>query len=1059
MKLSEISIKRPVFATMMIGTLLVIGIFSYFELSVQLFPNVDFPFVVVQTIYKGGSAETVETEVTKKIEEAVNAISDIKHITSTSKEGYSLIIIEFKLNKDVNVAAQEVREKVAGIRAELPDEIDEPIVTQFNPTSKPVISLVISGKRPLKAITQIAKDKIKPRLEVISGVGSVDIIGGFEREILIALNPDKMESYGITIKDVRNTVAAGNMEIPGGRVEETSNELLLRTKGRLKRVEQFNHIIVKNKNGTPIYLNDIARVVDTIVEQRSLSRYNGHTAVALNIINQSGANVVNIANESKVVINKLKSELPPDVNIEIVQDNSNFIKDSIHEILFNIEFGTMLAVLVIFLFLLDIKPTIITGLSIPISIIATFSLMKLLGFTINFMTLMGLSLAVGLLIDDAIVVVENIYRHLDEGKTAMQAAFDGTAEIGLAVMATTFTVMVVFLPVAFMEGIVGRFFYQFGMTIAFAVLISLFVAFTLTPMLSSRMLKKETKTYEHLQNEYRKSTGFKKLWLGFKKGLSQWNLFFERLNPRYKKLLAMSLKHRWVVVSIALVSFVAAIYLATLLGTEFITQSDKNKLAVSIETPPGTTLQETSKRIAEVEKIVTKLPEVKNSFVTIGSGINSVTQGNALFLLKKASQRKLSAKQLIDSVRTLIRTVPGIKYAVSTGETEGGGEREIEISVRGDDREEIANLIHKVQKIAGTIPGAIDIDNTLEEGKPELQIKVDRDKADDLGLSLYTIPMTVRTLVEGQVVSKYKEGDNDYDVRIRLDKKYRSSARDIGKILIESKKKIPGRKVFLVPLNRVATIKKETSIGKYNRYDRQNEARVNANVLSNAFAGTVTDEIMKKVSQMSLPPGYTIQPIGSQEMMKESFGYIYKALALSVIFIYLLLASLYESFFDPFSIMFSLPLALVGAILGLLIFGSPISIMALIGIIMLMGLVTKNAILLIDFVKQQREKGVSRFDAILIAGPIRLRPILMTTFAMVFGMLPLAFALGPGAEMRAPMARAVIGGVISSTLLTLVVVPVVYTLIDDVVGFFSGNKKKPVIVSEDGQDEQFSETN
>lgn len=1059
MKLAEISIKRPVFATMMIGALLVIGLFSYYELSVQLFPDVDFPFVVVQTVYKGGSAETVETEVTKKIEEAVNAVSDIKHITSTSKEGYSLIVIQFKLNKDVNIAAQEVREKVAGIRANLPDEIDEPIVSQFNPTSKPVISLVISGKRPLKSITQIAKDKIKPRLEIISGVGSVDIVGGFEREILIALNPNKMESYGIPVDDVRKSVAAANMEIPGGRVEESSEEYILRTMGRLNRVEQFNNIIVKNKKGTPIYLNNIARVVDTIVEQRSLARYNGNTSIAMNIINQSGANVVNMARDAKVVINKLKKELPPDINIQIVQDNSIFIEDSIHEILFNIEFGTFLAVLVIFLFLIDIKPTIITGLSIPISIIATFSLMKLLGFTINMMTLMGLSLAVGILIDDAIVVIENIYRHLDEGKTPMQAAFDGTDEIGLAVMATTFSVMVVFLPIAFMSGIVGRFFYQFGMTIAFAVLISLFVAFTLTPMLSSRMLKTSIMSYEELLRRYKKSTGLKKIWLAIRKGFSQWNVFFDKLRPSYKRLLASSLRHRWVVILIAAASFVMAIYFATLLGTEFITKTDRNKLAVNIKTPPGTTLQETSKRFAEVEKIVTKLPEVTGSFVTIGSGINSVTEGSILFLLKDASQRKLSALQLIDSVRTLIRVVPGIKYAVSTGENEGGGTKSIELSVRGDNREEIINLVHQVQKIADTIPGAIDIDNTLEEGKPELQIKVNRKKADDLGLSLASIPMTVRTLVEGEVVSKYKEGDKDYDVRIRLDKKFRSSPKNVGKILIESHKEIPGKKTFLVPLNRVAEIDKKTSIGEYQRYDRQDEGRVNANVSSGAFAGTVTNMLMKEVSKIPLPPGYIVQPVGTQEIMQESFANIYKALALSVIFIYLLLASLYESFFDPFSIMLSLPLSLVGAILGLLIFGSAISMMALIGIIMLMGLVTKNAILLIDFVKQQRQNGVPRFEAILAAGPIRLRPILMTTFAMVFGMLPLALAIGPGAEMRAPMARAVIGGVISSTLLTLVVVPVVYTLIDDFVGFFRRNKKKTVIVSEDGQDEQFGETN
>jgi len=450
---------------MMIGALLVLGWFSYGGLPVDLFPEVDFPFVVVQTIYPGASAEAVETEVSKRIEDVANEVSGVRHITARSQEGYSLVFVEFKLEKDGAIAAQEVRAKVAAIRADLPDDAEEPIVTQYDPDAEAVMSFAVSGRRPPREITEMVKTRVKPRLESISGIGSVDIIGGSEREILVALNPDRMEYYEISVQDVQNTVRAANLEIPGGRLTEGSTEYVVRLQGRLDNARDFEDVVVKNRNGSPILLSDLARVVDTIAEQRSLSWYNGNAAVAINVIKQSGANIVDMARTVKATMNELDDELPPDIDIQIVSDNSTFIEDSIHEIITNIQLGTILAVLVIFLFLLNIRPTIITGLSIPISIIATFTLMKLLGFTINFMTLLGLSLAVGILIDDAIVVIENIYRHVDEGKTPMQAAVSGTKEIGLAVMATTFAIMVVFLPVAFMEDLVGRFFFQFGMTV------------------------------------------------------------------------------------------------------------------------------------------------------------------------------------------------------------------------------------------------------------------------------------------------------------------------------------------------------------------------------------------------------------------------------------------------------------------------------------------------------------------------------------------------------------------------------------------------------------------
>ncbi|MBU8934663.1 MAG: efflux RND transporter permease subunit [candidate division Zixibacteria bacterium] len=1044
MKLSEISVKRPVFATMMISALVVLGLFSYYQLSVDLFPDVDFPITVVQTIYPGAAAETVETEVSKKIEDVINQISGVRHITSRSQEGFSLIVIEFEMYKGGFESTQEVREKVAGVRAELPDEVEEPLIQNWDPDAQPILSLAVSGERPAREVTELAKNVIKKRLETIQGVGNIELSGGQEREILVALDPDRMESYGISVLDITGAITAANLEIPGGRIDESAREYTVRMAGRLVRVRDFDNVIVKNKNGIPVYLKNVATVSDTIAEQRSYSSYDMNPAVSLIVTKQSGANTVDMARLVRAAIVQLEEELPSDITIEIVQDNATFIEDSVHEILFNIRFGTILAVLVIFMFLLDYRPTIIAGLSIPISLVATFTIMNSLGFTINMMTLMGLSLSVGILIDDAIVVMENIYRHIDMGKSPVAAAIDGTKEIGLAVSATTFAIMVVFLPVAYMEGMVGQFFFEFGISVAFAVLISLFVAFSLTPMLSSRWLHKATAVAA------RTSSGgiLLRMWYRVRNVLSLWNKFFDRLKPRYKGLLAASLRRRWLVILGALGSVALAAYMTKYVGAEFMTASDQNQLIVSVVTPPGTNLEESTARFRTAENRIRELKEVAHTYVTIGVGNAPVTDGSMFVKLIDRSERELTARQLVDSVRILLSDIAGARIAVADQQGEGGGEKPVELSIRGSDLDELARLAHKVQAIMRETSGTADIDNTMEEGKPEILVDVDRRLADDLGLDLYAIPATVRTLVEGEVVSTFKDGTEEYDVRVRLEEKFRSSMNDIGRILVLSDKELAGGEKPLIPLDRVAELEKGSSIGQYNRFDRQREIRVNSNVASWAFAGTITQQIMDKVSLMKLSPGYVIEPVGEAEMMEESFTNILLALMLAVIFIYLLLASQYESFFDPFSIMISLPLSLVGAILGLV--GSSFSIMSMIGIVLLMGLVTKNAILLIDFVKQERAKGVSRTDAILSAGPIRLRPILMTTLATVFGMLPLALGIGPGAEFRAPMAKAVIGGMLSSTLLTLVVVPVVYTLVDDFVGLFRRKKKDGSLVENEG---------
>ncbi len=1040
MKLADVSIRRPVFTVMIIIALVVLGYTSFKDMNTDLMPEIDFPFVVVQTFYPGAGAEAVELDVTKQIEDAVNPISGVKHITSVSQEGYSLVFAEFVLEKDGMEAAQEVREKVSAIRDDLPEDIEEPVVTQYDPDSEPIISVTVSGERPLRDITEYVKDNVKKLLEAIPGVGAVTLVGGYEREINVFLDIDKMESYEISVDKVKGAITAANLEIPGGRVNENSREYVVRTMGKLLSVSDFNKIPIDNPHHQPVYLSDIARVEDGIKERRSLARVDGKDAVVLDISRQSGGNTVDVARAVKAEIERIKAAIPRDLKIDVIVDNSTFIEDSIHEVLTNIYYGGLLAVLVVFLFLVDIRSTIITGLAIPVSIIATFIFMKALGFTLNIISLLALAIGVGFLIDDAIVVIENIYRRLEGGATAREAAFAGTKEIGLAVMATTFTIVVVFLPVAFMKGIVGRFFYQFGMTVAFAVLVSLFVAFTLTPMLSSRWLRLEG----HEGPVPRTALGrlLSRFYKFIQSSIAPWNRFFDGMTEYYRVALKWSLHNRSVVVIFAIMTFIFSIFLGGLAGVEFQPTTDQNRIIIPIETPPGTDLQATANRLTEVENLIRNHFEgIELIYTTVGSGQDPVNEGRIYIKLVPKDERPLSAQVMGDSARKMISVIPGIKYAITTDEGHGGGSRTAELSVRGNDVAVLTDLTHQVEGFFRATPGAVDITNSLSEGKPELRVEVDRELANDLGVNVFVIGGTIRSLIEGEVVTRFKESDKEYDVRVRLKEEDRQNTAQVGRLLVESYKEIEGIRTFLVPLGNLATLEKTTAIGEYNRLDRLREIRVGANVESGAFTGTVSNQVMAQIGEkLDLPPGYYIGKVGESEIQEESFGYMFEALILAIVFIYLILASQYESFFDPLSIMISLPLSIIGAIVALLIMGDSISIISLIGIIMLMGLVTKNAILMIDFVKQRRQMGMSRTEAVLESGPIRLRPILMTTLSLILGVLPVALGIGPGAELRAPMARAVIGGMTSSTLLTLVVVPVVYTIIDDIVAYFLGRE-------------------
>jgi hydrophobe/amphiphile efflux-1 (HAE1) family protein len=1033
MILANVSIKRPVFTTMMIAALLVLGVTSYFALSVDLFPDIDFPFVVITVVYPGADAETVEIDITKKIEDVVNTIAGVDHIESTSYEGYSLTIIRFTLETNSLDAAAEVRDRMSTIRADFPDDIEEPVIQRFDPFAEPIISLAVSGPQSMRDLTDFVDDVIRPRLESISGVGAATIVGGTKREIQVRLDPKALKAFDITPVKVAMKLRAANIEIPAGRVVDGSREWIIRTMGRFTSVQQIRDVVILTPHGRMVRLDEIAEVIDTEVEPTSASRLNGVPSVGLGVRRQSGANTVQVADDVKLELMEIERELPAGMEITIARDNSRFIRDSIHEVLMNMAWGGGLAILVIFLFLANVRTTIIGGLAIPISIVASFTLMRALGFTINMMTLLGLSLAVGLLIDDTIVVIENIYRHMEMGKKPMQAARDATAEIGLAVSATTFSIIVVFLPVAFMSGIVGRFFYSFGMTVAFAIAVSLFVAFTLTPMLSSRFLKQRT--------EFQKTTIYKRL--------QGWSNAFKYVEQNwYRPALRWCLSHRFLTVAVAVMAFLGSLAMVPIIGTEFMPQTDEGMFYISFEGLLGNKLQTTVERIEPVEKLLLKYPEVVSVLTTIGSGANPVNRGGIAVKMVDQSERDLSAGSMVKIVRERLKDVPGFFFTVSM-EQEESGWKPVELSVRGHDLDQLEKYSEEIMNRIRHVPGLVDMESSQEAGKPEIRIHLDRDLASDLGVSTYDVASVMRQFIDGDVVSRYKESDKEYDIRLQIAEPYRHDPQSIGMLPIPSMKEIEGRDRFVVPLEQIARIEQAAGPSEIKRYDRMREVRISGGI-SDRPAGDIRADVIAIADSISLMPGYSVTAVGEAEIMQESFQNIFVALALAVIFIYLVLASLYNSFVDPLSIMMSQPLAIVGAMVSLFLFGSAFSIISLIGVVLLMGLVTKNAILLVDFTRQRRAQGMERNASLLEAGPIRFRPIIMTALSTVFGVLPLALGIGPGAEFRAPIARAVIGGMASSTALTLLVIPVVYTYLDDLAhgnfrAFFGlrPKKKKP----------------
>ena len=1022
---TRVSIANPVLATMMMLAFVVLGLFSYNRLAVDQFPDVSFPVVVVQTEYPGASPEIVESDVTRRIEEQVNTISGVNRLSSRSYEGVSVVIVEFDLLTEPARAAQDVREKVALVRASFKREVKEPIVSRFNPDDQPVISLAVrSASRDARELTTLAEQVVKRRIENARGVGRVSVVGGVRREVQVVLRPAEMEALKVGVDQVLAALRNENQELPAGSVTTRSREQSVQVRGRLRSVGEFERIVVARRGGQPVYLSQVAQVVDGQEERESIAMVDGQRAISLDVVKAQGENTIAVVDGVKRIAEELRRQLPPDVQVTVVRDQSTAIRNSVAGVKRNIVEGAILTVVIVFLFLSSWRSTVITGLTLPISLIGTFLVMYAMGFTINLVTLLALSICVGLLIDDAIVVRENIVRHQAMGKHHRIAALEGTREIGLAVTATTFTIVAVFLPVGFMGGIIGQFFKQFGITVAFAVMLSMFISFTLDPMLSS--------VWNDPDAQGARGRGpIARMLRGFERAM-------RRLEDGYVSVLRWGLAHPALTVTGAAMTLVAALGLGRFVGTEFVPQPDNNELYLQYYAPVGSSLDLTADKTRQVEAAIREFPEVLFTYATVNTGATQGKNYATVFVrLKDRRDRTRSVRQLTAPVRERLERIAGITIT-NLGVASTFGNKQIEVSVQGSDQRQLEVLAARAVAEIRSIPGIVDLDTSSKPARPTIAVEIDRAVASDLGVGVAQIGAALRPLVAGEVATTWKAPDDEnYDVRIRLPLEGRRGVEDLARLTIASSQLDPEGAPRMVPLRQVARLAPSEGPTQINRKNLAREVTISANVYG-APPGSVGLEVQRRVQTIAVPPGYRFVTGGATRDMQDSFGYALQALLLAVTFIYMILASQFRSFLQPVSIMASLPLSLIGVMLALLAWRSTLNMFSVIGFIMLMGLVTKNAILLIDFANQQRRAGVERTRALLAAAEIRLRPILMTTLAMVFGMLPLAISTGEGAEQRAPMAHAVIGGVIASTLLTLLVVPVLYAILDELVARVRG---------------------
>ena len=1038
MFLSDISIKRPVFATMMMVALVVLGVVSYRRLAIDEYPDITYPIVIAQTSYPGASPEVMMRDVSKPMEEALNTVQGIKEIGSTSLEGVSIVRLQFNLGVDVAVAQQDVQAKVARIRRQLPQDIQDPVVQHFDPNDAPIMAFALtSAERPIREITDLANEVVQTRIESIEGVGGVNIVGGNKRQIRVQVDPVALRAYGVSPAQITAALAQENQEVPAGRIERGATERLVRVTGRIVDPKAFADIPITVRRGTPVRIGDVANVVDgaenrrTAAEISTRDQRTGEPAVSLEVLKISGANTVQVADAVKAAVAELERQLPADIKLKIIRDDSRRIRESLADVKLTIILGAVLTIMIIYLFLNSWRSTVITGLTLPVSIISAFFTMWVFNFTVNTMTLLALSLAIGLLIDDAIVVRENIVRHLEMGKSHDAAAREGTSEIGLAVMATSFAVIAVFIPVAFMGGIIGKIFLQFGVTVAFAVLVSLFVSFTLDPMLSSVWADPEV---EHSANDggehqlaQRRKANF------IRRGAFAFNDWFERVADGYPRWLSWSLGHRVPVLAVAAITVAVSFYIIPKLGFTWMPDVNGDEFNVSFRTPPGSRLEHTLLKGQEIAAFLQKQPETEFTYLSVGGGFRGTPNNGSIFVSLK-HDRKRTLFDIQTDLRGRLRQIPGVRPSIM-GQSSifTRGFPPLVVNVQGPEASRLKVAAERALAAVKSVPGVADPNSSDDGDIPQLDVRVDRQEAWRAGLGVGSVAATLQPLFSGKRATTWEDPQGfSHDVVVVFPDSLRSSSEDVSQLPVASTFINAGSGLpSMVPLSQVADVRAGVGPQQIERRQLEQQVQIRAGILPGFAMGDVAKNVQLAVDAIGLPPGYHTVFGGDVQSLEETKGYVLSALALAVVFIYLILASLFGSFLQPLAIMLALPLSFIGVALALLITGGNMNVMTMIGVIMLMGLVTKNGILLVDFANQLRAEGGERAASLVSAGRIRLRPIIMTTVAMIFGMLPLALAVGAGAEARAPMARAVIGGLITSTLLTLFVVPVMYTYLDD----------------------------
>jgi len=1014
---------------MIVTSLVVVGAFSFFSLGVDLFPKVDFPTITVTVTNLGSSPQEMETEVTDKIEEAVNTISGIDELRSTSIEGISQVFVQFVLEKDVNVAAQEVENRVQTVIPNLPETADQPTVQKLDSDAAPVLRVVVSAPTALREVTETAKKQIKERIESVNGVGQVTIIGGKERQINVWVDPDKMRSYNVTPAEISAGLKIQNQEFPSGRLDQGQQETSVRTIGKIEKPEQFNDVVVATRGNYQVKVKDLGYTEDGGEEIRSEARLNGKPAVVLVVSKQSGQNTVAVAHDIKERLKEIQPNLPKGFEVRIIGDNSIFIENSLHAIEEHLIVGSILASLVVFLFLWNIRSTFIAALAIPTSIISTFGLVFAMGYTLNQITMLALTLMVGIVIDDAIVVLENIFRFVEEkGMNPFQAAIEGTREIGLAVMATSLSLMAVFVPIGFMQGIVGRFMSSFGLTASFAVAVSLIVSFTLTPLLAARLIKRPKEESEENDYASHDRTGEVEEHVPHDSKHSSW---FRYVDLFYTYLLRFSLQHRWVILGLVALVFMSIIPLFMFVGKNFLPVDDQSQFEISVRAPEGTSLGATSQLLERIAVEVRKMPGVTDTLATAGGGNSQVVNAGTVYVkLTDISDRPKSQEIMMSDARQLLieKFPPELRVAVQqVAAFSGGGFRNanVQFIVAGPDLKMLEEYSSKIMEKMKTIPDAVDVDSTLISGKPEVQLKVDRDTAADLGVRVGDVSQALNTLIAGQQATTFNEGTDQYEVRVRAINPFRTSVDGLKRVIV------PSSKVGWVTLDRVITVQNGTGPSSIDRVNRQRQVTLLANTKPGGSATSITSAIDGYVKTLNLPANYKTGYVGQSKEMGKAAFYFLLAFMLSFIFMYIVLAAQFESFIHPVTILLTLPLSIPFGIFSLLVTGQTVNIFSGLGLLLLFGVVKKNAILQIDHTNNLRSQGMNRYDALVQANRDRLRPILMTTIALVAGMLPLVVSSGAGSGTNRSIGVLVVGGQSLCLLLTLLAVPVFYSVFDD----------------------------